>query len=354
MKTLSSKCEVAIYYGGFRRFGGVNSHLRALEKTLVKDGYVVTVVTLDQLPFLCRYIPHIVEKLVNLFNLPIGFLCKGYVTRLLYRALFDTRVDIRIFEDIYISWNSKIPTVTVLHAVWSDNLQAYSVCESDVDRLKCAEIKIINQISHPLITVSYPYRDFLENVHFPKSLSRRIGVVELGVDQTNLHFDYKFRQLKSIVYTGALEARKNVLFLLQVFRQLSIVDSAYKLTIIGDGPEMKSLRDFVDTNNLSVSFLGRLSNENVTSELLKHSIYLHTSTKESFSYALLEAKLAGLKTCAYDRLQVPSDFIDIGVATFDVDDWCQAIVSMELQPKAFRAENYTVEKMAESTLRLAR
>jgi glycosyltransferase involved in cell wall biosynthesis len=185
-------------------------------------------------------------------------------------------------------------------------------------------------------------------------LNEKLDVVELGVDQSNLPCYVKDRQIKSIVYVGALEARKNVLFLLQVFRQLSIVDPAYKLTIIGDGPEMKSLRDFVDTNNLSVSFLGRLSNESVTSELLKHSIYLHTSTKESFSYALLEAKLAGLKTCAYERLQVPSDFIDVGVATFDVADWCQAIVSMELQPKAFKAENYTVEKMAESTLRVAR
>jgi glycosyltransferase involved in cell wall biosynthesis len=354
MKTFSSKCEVAIYYGGFRRFGGVNSHLLALEKTMVKDGHFVTVVTLDRLPFWCRYIPHIVEKLVNLFNLPIGFLCKGYVTKLLYRALFDTQVDIRIFEDIYISWNSEIPSVTVLHAVWSDNLQAYSVFESHVNRLKFEEVKIINQISHPLITVSYPYRGFLENVHFRKSLSRRIGVVELGIDQSNLHLDYKFRQPKSIVYTGALEARKNVLFMLQVFRQLSTIDSAYKLTIIGDGPEMKALRDFVDINELSVSFLGRLSIESVTSELVRHSIYLHTSTKESFSYALLEAKLAGLMTCAYERLQVPSEFIDIRVATFDIDDWCQAILSMKLHPKAFRAENYTVEKMAESTLRMAR
>jgi glycosyltransferase involved in cell wall biosynthesis len=346
--------HVAIYYGGFRRFGGVNSHLHSLEKVLVREGYVVTVTTLDRLPIFCRYIPHIVEKLVNLFNFPMGFLSKGYVTRLLYRAFFDAQVDIRIFEDIYISWNSKIPTVTVLHAVWSDNLQAYSVCKSDQLRLKCAELEVIKKISHPIITVSYPYQDFLEKVHFPKSLSGRIGVVELGIDQSNLHLDYEFRQPKSIVYTGALEARKNVLFMLQVFRQLSIVDPDYSLTIIGDGPEMKALRDFVDINELSVSFLGRLCSESVACELLKHSIYLHTSTKESFSYALLEAKLAGLMTCAYDGLQVPSDFIDIRVTTFDIDDWCQAILSMKLYPKAFREENYTVEKMAEFTLRSAR
>ena len=49
--------------------------------------------------------------------------------------------------------------------------------------------------------------------------------------------------------------------------------------------------------------LGRLDHDSVIEEASSAAlIYLHTSVKESFSFALLEAKLAGLSTCAYQGL----------------------------------------------------
>ncbi len=345
--------KAIIYYGGFLdKAGGVTSHVGALERELRRQGWSVVVISLESLPIICRYIPHVVEKLVNFVNKPIGFLYKGLITRALFKIFLSKKADVCIFEDIYIAWDSEIPSVTVLHAVWSDNLQAYSVSTKQLSKLKAYEATLINRIGHPIVTVSCPYLEYIQKEHFTGALSKEIGVVDLGVDQSCFHELIESNK-KSIVYCGALEPRKNILFLLEVFKKLSEINSDYKLTIIGDGPERKELARFVKVNRLPVSFLGRLSHEKVVSELHKHGIYLHTSVKESFSYSLLEAKLAGLKTCAYDKLQVPDEFIDVSISTFNVDEWCNCILNIDWTPKIFNAENYTIEKMASSTLRLA-
>ena len=344
-----SNKSVAIYYAGFSRFGGVNSHLRAMERALLRSDWDVVVITLDSLPFLLRYLPHIVEKLINLINRPLGFYYKGVFTKILYRLLFDYKTDIRIFEDIYLSWNSEIPTVAVLHAVWSDNLQAYTLEVDQVNKLKEKEISLIGKIHHPIITVSYPYRDYLVRSHFGRNISKKIDVVVLGVDQSQIKIDCA-QNRKSIVYTGVLEARKNVFFLLKVYERLFGIDPSYRLTLIGDGPDKASLIGYAESHGLSVAFLGRLKHAEVLTELSKHGIYLHTSTKESFSYSLLEAKLAGLMTCAYEMLQVPPEFIDVGVSSFDIEEWCTAILSIDWKPMPFDANMYTVERMASSTL----
>ena len=319
-----SKNTAIIYYGGFIRFGGVFSHVRAIEQELHNTGWNVVAITLDSLPIWCRYVPHLVEKLVNFFNRPLGFLYKGRVTRLLYKLFFDKKADVRIFEDIYIAWDSEIPSITILHAVWSDNLQSNPVSTKQQNKLKMHEALIVESLNHPVAT---------DQSSFKKNISGN---------------------KKSIVYVGALEARKNVLFLLKVFKKLSETDPDYKLTIVGDGPDRNELADFAKVNRLNTNFLGSLSHEDVVSELHRHGIYLHTSIKESFSYSLLEAKLAGLITCASGKLQVPGEFIDVAISTFNVDDWCNGILNIDWTPAELNADNYTVEKMTLSTLRLAR
>jgi hypothetical protein len=113
------------------------------------------------------------------------------------------------------------------------------------------------------------------------------------------------------------------------------------------------LVEFANSNRLPVDFVGKLPRQTVLLELPRHGIYLHTSVKESFSYSLLEAKLAGLKTCAYDKLQVPAGFIDVAIDTFEVDQWCSGILNIDWSHVPFDAARYSVEKMTLKTLEMA-
>ena len=108
---------VMIYYGGFlSRTGGAFYHATNIENELTRKGWSVEVITLDNLPLLFRYLPHLAAKAVNLVYAPLGFLCKSYLTRIMYKLFFDKKVDMRIFEDIYLSWNSNTPSISMLHA----------------------------------------------------------------------------------------------------------------------------------------------------------------------------------------------------------------------------------------------
>lgn len=349
-----SKKTGMIYYGGFlSKIGGAFMHARTIKNKLQEMGWDVSIITLDSLPIWCRYFPHLTQKAFNLIYNPLGFLYKGYIIKLLFKVFFDKKVDFRIFEDIYFAWNSDIPSVTLLHAVWSDNLQSYSVNIERQNKFREYEAEIINSLDHPVVTVSFPYQKYIEEEHFAGYLSKKIDVVELGIDQSKfLKIRNKKGNKKSIVFSGVLEARKNVFFLLEVFKKLSEINPAYKLTIIGDGPDMKKLSEFVKVNELAVSFLGRLSYEEVIHELHNHGIYMHTSVKESFSYSLLEAKLAGLKTCAHDKLQVPDKFIDVAFSSFSVDEWCNGILNIDWTSNIFNGDQYTAEKMTLLTLKL--
>ena len=347
-----TKKIATIYYAGFARFGGVITHVRSIEAELRRIGWIVNVITLDKLPIWCRYIPHVIEKTINLFNRPMGFLYKDRVTRILYKIFFNKKVDLRIFEDIYLGWNSETTSITVLHAVWSDNLQSYSISSNQKYKLRLREAKIIENTKHPIVTVSYPYLKYIKENHFNFKITKKIDVVELGVDQSKFYNKMIFNK-KSIVYVGTLEARKNIIFLLQIYKRLLEFDSYFCLTIIGDGPDRQQLEEFAVSNNLNVLFLGALNHDSVIAELHKHGIYLHTSTKESFSYALLEAKLAGLKTFAYAKLQVPLEFIDVPINSMIVDEWCSGILNIEWSTLPFEGSKYTIEKMTALTLELS-
>lgn len=355
MKTKVSKSAV-VYYGGFlSRVGGAFHHALSIHQGLTQLGWSVRIVALDDLPLWGKYLPHLIEKSMNFFQPPLGYYLKGRVIRFLYRRLIAGAEDLRIFEDIYISWNSNVPSATILHASWTDNLHSLKVEKKSIEKMCAMEARLINETAHPVITVSFPYRRYLQDEHYRGMLSRNIEVVPLGLDQSK--FDRSnppSRVPRSIVCCGGLERRKNLLFLLEVFKELNRTDQSYSLTLVGDGPQHRELSSFVQKHQLNVTFRGRLTYDQVIEELYKHELYIHTSEKESFCFALLEAKLAGLTTLAYSKLQVPLEFIDIKVPNYELQEWVRAVESRgKSSTSDFVRETYTIEAMTRGTLEAA-
>jgi glycosyltransferase involved in cell wall biosynthesis len=353
---MSEKRYATIYYGGFAfRGGGAFMHAQVLRKELQRAGWIVELVTLESLPLLVRFLPHVLCRIVNRFNPPLGFFVKDRLTRFLYMRLFNREVQLRVFEDVYLAWNSAVPSITLIHAVWSDNLQSISVDSAAVKRLLKLEESVIDAIIHPIVTVSDSYLHYLALSH---SRSRRItsvSVIPLGLDLTEFNFAAQLQHsTKSLVFCGSLESRKNLRLLLCVFRRLYEIDVRYRLTIIGDGPDRADLESYTLQHELPVVFSGRLSKTDVIRKLREHSLYVHPSVKESFSFALLEAKLTGLKTVAYKGLEVPSEFIDVPVASFELDDWLAALISADqAAPQKLDVERYSAHKMMLKTLEVA-
>ncbi|MCZ4297921.1 glycosyltransferase family 4 protein [Henriciella marina] len=355
--TEARSARAIIYYAGFRhRTGGAYKHAVETAEELARTGWSVEVIAADDLPIFARYIPTILGKIINLFASPLGFYYRGRVSAFLFRLFCKRGAELTIFEEIYISWNSKTPSVTMLHATWSDNLQGLRYRERWRDRLIEKEISILNRIEHEVITVSDEYLQFLRSDIFGAKLKKRISVVPLALDVPAEAWKNPSTNARTgLVVTARLEPRKNLFFLIDVFTEFSRRNPNVTLTIIGDGPQENALKELVAQRAIPVVFTGRLNKENVFAELQKHRVYVHTSTKESFSFSLLEAKLNGLATCAFGDLQVPRLFIDYPVLDFEVENWVSNLEDALLEGPLHQvdASNYTPARMVNNTLALA-
>ena len=179
---------VNIYYAGFiHRGGGAYIHVVNLSKGLKELGYELNIITLDKLPVLFRYLPHIAQKIGNFINFPFGYIYKQKIIKFFYKIKFKDKGDINIFEDIYIAWNSKIRSIAILHALWSDNLQAFDLKKSQRESLEKIETQIINRINFNIATVSRPYKNFIEKRLKKENLKKELDVIELGVDISKFH-----------------------------------------------------------------------------------------------------------------------------------------------------------------------
>ena len=347
-----------IYYGGFKSTsGGAFMHASLLNEALQSIGWSSKIVTLDSLPAFFKYIPHIVLKLSNIISPTSGFLFKGRVISYLYRIFqSDNSCDLAIFEDIYLPWNLIKPSVVVLHAVWSDNLEGMNFSVSNVRNLKVGEVRLLQSLNSPVVTVSPEYQGFLKNYHFKGFKLPSLSCIPLGVDLSHISSYFKQPFIKnpySLVFCGVCAARKNLFFLLDVFESLVASNDLFTLTIIGDGPLLSSLQLASEKRNLPVFFKGRLARNTLLEEFSLCSICVHTSTKESFSLSLLEAKVLGLSTVAYGGLEVPPEFIDIPVSSFDVDLWVASILDALNCNSNPDLRMYSSLKMAERLISLS-
>jgi glycosyltransferase involved in cell wall biosynthesis len=193
-----------------------------------------------------------------------------------------------------------------------------------------------------------------------------LGVIPLGIDLQEFPDTRPTRSADvfSLVCLGRLEARKNFGFLFEVLpKVLSAGCDRVRLTIIGDGPLRARLAAEAHARGVShaVHFAGALPPATVPMALRRHHMLLHPSLRESFAYALLEAKICGLHTVATADVEVPGEFVDHPVA-LNPDNWTRVIVSTYQawtrgsfrQPPeegiAHLRERYSIRRMVDSYL----
>lgn len=87
------------------------------------------------------------------------------------------------------------------------------------------------------------------------------------------------------------------------------------------GPELPHVKELVKSSELtgSVTFTGRIPDENLASIVSSSWLNLHTSQTEGWGYSILESSAAGTPTVAYS---VPGvvDTIEDGINGFKVKD----------------------------------
>ncbi len=127
-------------------------------------------------------------------------------------------------------------------------------------------------------------------------------------NQEEINFENKENLIS---FVGRLDREKNVIALLEIFKE-SKIPTDWKLQIIGDGSERKNLEQFVQENQLQerVTFYGTKTSEEILELLRSSKIFGFTSLKEALPTVLAEAMFCGNAIVSYNCNYGPSDIIN--------------------------------------------
>jgi glycosyltransferase involved in cell wall biosynthesis len=125
---------------------------------------------------------------------------------------------------------------------------------------------------------------------------------------------YNLENKKIILFVGRMISSKGVDCLIKAFSRIKNYDSdsSLMLVLVGDGDQLKSLKQIVSDFNLSnsVKFLGELSFSDTIKFYQTSRIFVLPSLSEGFSTTILEALYFGLPVIASDIPVIRENFSD--------------------------------------------
>ena len=149
-----------------------------------------------------------------------------------------------------------------------------------------------------------------------------------------------------ISFVGRLDREKNVIALLEIFKE-SKIPTNWKLQIIGDGSERKNLEQLVEKNELQerIIFYGTKTSEEILKLLRRSKIFGFTSLKEALPTVLVEAMFCSNAIISYNCNYGPSDIVKNNSGfLIDVNNKEDFIQKLEMLANS----NEKLEKMMEN------
>ena len=158
--------------------------------------------------------------------------------------------------------------------------------------------ELLKRISYRFSSGIIAQTNFAKRILYNKTRSNRIHVIHNPV---NIIKKTKDKEIDLIVSVGRLSPEKGHKYLIKAFSMLKNKD--WKLALIGDGSERKSLEKLVSDLGLNdrVIFTGHLTN--FSKYLTQAKIYVLPSLKEGFPNSLLESMAMG-------KASISTDFFD--------------------------------------------
>lgn len=273
-----------------------------------------------------------------------------------------------------------VPYVLTIHAVLADEISKTSEFVDSMKNLRLDRLLILKTLIEAerfaalradVIVVPSTYSKYQVIKYYGVS-SKKIEVIPHGVNVEE--FD-SFKQISRhkqgkedirICFVGRITKRKGLIYLIRAVEMLRKRNYQVSLEIVGDGPQRKTLEEYVRKKGLSyIRFLGNLSHKEKLERLSMCDIFCMPSLHEAFGIAILEAMAARKPVVASNVGGIPEVVLD-GVTGFlvppcDIISIAEAIeklvIDEELRLKmgmnAYRrASQFPWRKAAESLLRI--
>ena len=155
-------------------------------------------------------------------------------------------------------------------------------------------LKRIKNCNNHFITISKNTTDYFHRV-LPREL-QKIDLIPNAIfveKYKKPEHHIKKNQILTLINVGRFWGYKNQSFLIDVAKKLEKQKVKFKMYLIGDGPELKNVKEKAESLKTNTLFFpGNV--DNVHEYLWESDIYIHSSKKEAFGLVLIEAMAAGL------------------------------------------------------------
>lgn len=168
---------------------------------------------------------------------------------------------------------------------------------------------LAGSITNTIVTVCEDNKRLIAE-HFTEKLpiSSKVIVIYNGVDTDEFKTKKRVSEVRRIGFVGRLVKDKGIRHFVEAANNLAASNPELAFSIVGEGPELKWCKDFVNRHSLNVTFYP--FSRNVAETLKSLDAFVMPTYAESHSFALLEAMSSGLITMATNVGGTPEVIID--------------------------------------------
>ena len=145
---------------------------------------------------------------------------------------------------------------------------------------------ILYQFANKVITTSKNLQNFISKSFL---IRRNKIILNPNYIDTNLFYPKKNKVTNTILMNGRLSEEKNYALLFELIKK-----EKFRIDIIGDGQEKKTLKKIIKSNKLNVKFLGTFPNNKLPKIYNRYNSFLLFSKVEGNPKTLLEAMSCGM------------------------------------------------------------
>jgi len=216
----------------------------------------------------------------------------------------------------------KIPYTTAYHTKFPEFLKKIAWIPTSITY---RYLKWFHKHSKAVLVPSKSMKEDLETRGFENLVVWTRGVAK---ELITVRKDWKKHIPLKVLYVGRVSKEKNL-------EMLCNLQELYDITIVGDGPQLKYLKN----NYKKINFTGYKFGKELSKIYSENDVFAFPSLTDTFGIVVIEALCNGLPVAAY-RVTGPMDIIDYGVTGYMVQtgnsligaiDKCKSLDNIRVQ-----------------------
>lgn len=298
----------------------------------------------------------------------LGFFKNGFMPSV-KKIISDYDV-IQVHEyDQIMSWElytrQKKPTVIYHGPYYGEYAKGYNLKCRIFDHLFLRRRNYKEVVS---LTKSKLATEFLKEKGFQHVITAGVGINTDNLEKCNLdemqRADYQNDTMqnkteqngKNLLYVGKIEERRNVYFLIAVFRKLRLKDPDFRLTLIGNGDQEYKERflQFIEPELIqgSIIYIEGVTQKELAEYYKQTDLFIFTSNYEIFGMVLLEAMYFGVPVISSKNggstTLIHNGYNGYILEQFDEKKWVECILSVMKDKEEWKS----LSMHAKETIRL--